>query len=205
MKLESRLRSLIAPLLIVAGCITAASGFRVSAAANLSLLTSASLLVSLGVRHVRCHGVGLTAIFPVFFGVLIFASLFYLYLSQIRFFESGIELARPIDLETMNANADSILSDPATPPERRSFVSRMRAHMVYVQTGKIMPVYNESGSEAPFEPSEADLESRNAHQQLRTLVPLGAERSRNALYLLAATFAISTLLGLATPVRRTAV
>jgi hypothetical protein len=211
--LETTLRSIVAPtLVIVAGVATHLADIRAPVAGSdtliwirdASLMASAFMLVALGIRHIRRERFGLTTALPLFFGALMLASGAYLHASLLRLFESGVELAAPIDLGTMNQNADAIIADPSTAPERRSSVSRIRARMVFVESGEIMLVVDETGREAPFMPSEDDHEQRSVQNQLRVLMPLGVQHSRRVLYLLGATIVASSLLGLLTPVRTTA-
>jgi len=208
--IENRLRTAVAPVLIVAaGCaslalelthLTSIDQF-LAAVRDVSLSLAGVLLLALGLRLVRSQGASLSTVaFPIV-GLVILGLLIASCLFTARFFDNAAELAQDPTGERIESNAANVISDPDSPLDKRIRASRFRARAAFVRSGRILPVLDESGSEAPFRPTEQDIDARVVREQLRLLSPQFGNSARRSLYVLVILTVASILIGIGTPVR----
>jgi len=209
--LEQELRSVAAPSLLV---LAALASFALAGQAPLSahyslalfrevcLISAGGLWLGLGLRHVRRRGAMLqTVLFPVA-GVLVFLFVVAMSFSTLQLFESVAGLINEPDIDQVKETAAAVITDPESSPERRAWASHLRARMVFVRTGELLPILDASGNESVFQPTEQDHEQRLAEERMRVLAPYAAASSRRTIQIVGCAAVICLALGLATPVRR---
>ncbi len=156
-------------------------------------------LISTGIRRVRCKWTNIKgmALILIGLGVLCF------HIVEIESYKAigkGLDALKPPNLERVKL----MVERQDIPLNKRSKLSKMYARDKYMHEGKIVEYITETGVSNKYEPTTADIKLRNLQNNAKEIWAYNNRWLPRLLYWWAAVGIAGVILGVFTPIRKTA-